>query len=431
MASNLTDQGMPGLPVSESTHERAADIPRGGSWLRALVWLVLLAAAGGAGYYWQLELFAFLKPGANKKASPPPPRVPSVLATKVQRGDMDLYLNGLGTVTAFYTVTIRSRVDGELQKVHFKEGQFVKQGEMIAEIDPRPYQVMLAQAEGQLAKDRAALQIAELDLDRYNALIASGSISKQQYDAQKSLVKQNEGAIATDQAQIENAKLQLTYCKIISPLGGRIGLRIVDPGNMVRANDQNGLAVVTQLQPIAVVFTIPQDDISRVQRKMNASDSLTVLAYDREFNTKLATGKLAAIDNQVDPTTGTVRLKAIFLNEDSMLFPNQFVNARLLIETRQGVAIVPAAAVQRGPSFPFVYVVKPDETVELREVTVGPNEGDRMLIERGLEAGELVVTDGLEKLQDGAKLAVRDPSGGKRKDNAKDVPRAASVKASP
>lgn len=395
------------------------------------MWLFVLSAIGATAYYWQAELLALVKPEAGNKAAPPPARVASVLATQVQHDDMDLYLNGLGTVTAFYTVTIRSRVDGELQKVHFKEGQFVKQGDLMAEIDPRPYQVQLAQAEGQLAKDRAALQIAELDLDRYHALVASGSISKQQYDAQKSLVKQHEGAIATDQAQIENAKLQLAYCKIISPLGGRIGLRIVDPGNMIRANDQNGLAVVTQLQPIAVVFTIPQDEIARVQRKMNAGDPLTVLAYDREFSTKLATGTLAAIDNQVDPTTGTVRLKAVFLNEDNLLFPNQFVNARLLIETRRDVVIVPASAVQRGPNFPFVYVVKTDQTVELREVTIGPSEGDRLLIERGLEAGEQIVTDGLEKLQNGAKVAVREPSRGSRKNKVPDTPQAVPAQAAP
>ena len=378
--------------------------PRGRVWLR----LIVLAALAGAAYYLYPRVLPLI--GALGGGRPPikaPPRVVPVVTAAVRRGDMDLYLNGLGSVTAFNTVTVRSRVEGQLVRVAFTEGQMVKKGELLAEIDTRPFEVQLEQAEGMLAKDMGALKVAKLSLQRYNALSSSRAITPQQIDEQLALVTQSEGAVQTDQAAIANAKLQLNYCRITAPISGRIGLRLVDPGNMVRANDPGGMAVITQLQPIAVVFTIPQDEISRVQQKLNAGQPLTVEAYDRDFEMKLATGKLLALDNQVDPTTGTVRIKAIFDNEDNLLFPNQFVNARLLIDVKRDAVIAPSAAVQRGPDLTFVYVVNSDQTVELREVEVGPAEGDETSIQRGLSAGDVVVTDGVDKLMPGAKVSPR------------------------
>lgn len=321
---------------------------------------------------------------------------------------MDLYLNGLGTVTAFKTVTLRSRVDGELVKVAFSEGQMVREGDLLAEIDPRPFEAQLAQAEGTLARDEATLKLAKITLSRGYDLLKLKSIAQQQLDEEAAQVQQMEGTVQTDEAMVDNAKLQLSYCRIVAPITGRIGLRLVDQGNIVHANDAQGMAIVTQLQPIALVFTIPQDEIPRVQRETQAGKTLTVLAYDRDFKTKLATGKLYAIDNQVDATTDTVKLKAIFENEDNLLFPNQFVNVRLLVETRKYAVVVPAAAVQRGPNSAFVYAVQPDETVALRNVTTGPTEGAETCIESGLEAGDLVVTDGIDKLQPGSKVTTRD-----------------------
>ncbi len=376
-----------------------------------LAWLLLLSLAGASAYYrpyWLPWVISWTTAGKSETAAKPAARVIPVMAAKVRQRDLDLFLNGLGTVTAFNTVTIRSRVEGELVRVAFTEGQMVQKGDLLAEIDPRPFQVQLAQAEGQLAKDEAALSVAKLSLDRYNALAPSRAVTPQQVDEQVALVKQSEGAIQTDRSAIDNAKLQLTYCRIIAPISGRIGLRLVDPGNIVRANDPSGLAVITQLQPIALVFTIPQDEIGRVQKKLHEGQELTVEAYNRDFSDRLATGKLLAIDNQVDSTTGTVRLKAVFENEDNMLFPNQFVNARLLVDVQRNAVTAPLAAVQRGPESMFVYVVKSDETVELRKVVTGPAEGDEISIAEGLAPYELVVTDGIDKLQPGAKVVMRD-----------------------
>jgi len=333
--------------------------------------------------------------------------VPVVAAT-VRTGTLGVYLTGLGAVTAFNTVTLRTRVDGQLVKVAFQEGHIVRQGELVAEIDPRPFQVQLAQAEGQLAKDDAQLQNAKVDLERYKVLLAQDSVATQQLDTQIALVKQYDGVIKSDQAQIDNAKLQLTYSRLTAPITGRIGLRLVDPGNVVRANDpNNGLAVITQLQPIAVLFTIPEDDLPLVLSKMRPGQSLVVDAYDRTLTKKLATGTLLTIDNQIDPNTGTVKCKAVFPNEDNALFPNQFVNARLLIDTKKDTSIVPAAAVQRSPQGTFVYVVKDDSTVDMRNIVVGPSEGDEVVIDKGLTPDEVVVIEGVDKLQRGMKVAVR------------------------
>ncbi|HVX15791.1 MAG TPA: MdtA/MuxA family multidrug efflux RND transporter periplasmic adaptor subunit [Pirellulales bacterium] len=348
----------------------------------------------------------------RKPITKPPPRVTPVATAVVRKGDLDLYLNGLGTVTAFYTVTVRSRVEGQLTKVLFNEGELVEKDQTLAEIDPRPFEVQLAQAQGQLERDQATLKVNRLSLNRYQELLKTRAVTPQQIDEQVALVAQMEGAIRTDQAAIDNARLQLTYSHITAPIRGRIGLRLVDPGNMVRANDMTGMAVITQLQPIALVFTIPQDSIARVQNKVNRGDELSVEAYDRDFTNKLSTGKLLAVDNQVDSLTGTVRLKAVFENEDYLLFPNQFVNARLLIDRLSEAVISPAAAVQHGPDFDFVYVVKPgkekdEQVVELRQIKTGPTEGDQTVIAEGLQPGDVVVTDGLDKLHPGAKVSTK------------------------
>jgi multidrug efflux system membrane fusion protein len=336
--------------------------------------------------------------------------VPVAVASAVAQ-DMPVYLTGLGSVTAYNTVSVKSRVDGQLIQVNFREGQQVNRGDLLVLIDPRPFEVQLAQAQAQLFKDQASLRDAQLNYQRFKDLLQqSGAMSQQQVDTQKSTADQFEGAVRADQATIDNAKLQLAYCHITAPVGGRIGLRLVDAGNIVHASDANPMLVITQLKPISVIFTLPEDSLPVVVKRMKQG-TLTVDAYGRDDQTKLATGKLLTIDNQIDQTTGTDRLKATFDNQDGMLFPNQFVNIRLLLDVRKNSTIIPSVAVQRGPQGSFVYVVKADKTVEARSVTVALTQSNRSAIDSGLQVGEVVVIDGQDKLQNGAKVETRSPAG--------------------
>ena len=375
----------------------------GRHWAR---WLVLLIIIVGAAYWLRTRSTSASAPAATAAARPSAPPIPVVVAA-VRQGDMPVYLTGLGTVTAFNTVTVRSRVDGQLVKVAFQEGQFVHEGDLLAEIDPRPFEVQRAQAEGQLARDAAQLKDAKANLVRYRDLVLHELIAQQQVDTQAALVTQLEGAVKVDQAAIDNAKLQLTYSRITAPISGRVGLRLVDAGNMVHATDQNGLLVITQVEPIAVLFTLPEDNLPPVVAKLRAEDHLPVEAYDRAGQRKIAEGVLLTVDNQIDPTTGMTRLKAIFQNHDNALFPNQFVNVRLLLDVRSEAIIVPAAAIQRGPQGTFVYVVKADHTVDVRPVTLGPATGTDASVDKGLAPGEQVVVDGIDKLRPGSPVQGR------------------------
>ena len=336
------------------------------------------------------------------------PAVP-VRVAEARVGDMPRYLTGLGNVTAFNTVTVRTRVDGQIVDVAFREGQTVHQGDVLVQIDPRPFEVQLAQAEGALARDQAQLRDAQLTLARYKDLLKQAVISKQEYDDQAAKVGQFEGAVHADQGQIDAARLQLTYSRVTAPITGRVGLRLIDIGNIVHATDQNGLVVITQLQPIAVVFTIPEDQLPPVMRKLAAGETLTAEAWDRANRNRIATGTLLTADNQIDPSTGMTRLKALFQNDDGSLFPNQFVNVHLELDVQHGAVIVPGAAIQRGPQGTFVYVVGADRAVQVRPVTVGITSDTDVSVDSGLAGGDTVVTDGVDKLRAGTSVQVRGP----------------------
>lgn len=342
-----------------------------------------------------------------------------VTADSARRGDIEVMINALGTVTARNTVLIKPRVDGQLLRVAFQEGQLVKLGEVVAELDARPYRAQLEQASGQLVRDQALLANAQLDVARYRDLQAKDSIAQQQVDAQEALVRQYQGTVQTDRGAVENARLQLDFTQIRAPISGRLGLRQVDVGNMVHASDSTGIFVLTQTQPITVVFAIPADKLAAVLPRVQAGEKLQVDAWDREGKVKLASGRLLTIDNQIDTTTGTVKLKAEFGNEDNALFPNQFVNVRLRVETRSGAILVPIAAISRGAQGTFVYVVNGQErTVSTRSVTLGPSTADVVAIEKGLEAGEQVVIDGADKLRQGSRVELATPQSSPGKSSA-------------
>jgi multidrug efflux system membrane fusion protein len=330
--------------------------------------------------------------------------VPVVVAT-AQRGDLPVYFNGLGTVTAFNTVTVHSRFDGQIKKINCQQGQFVHQGGALVEIDARPYQVQLEQAEGQLAKDQAQLRDVQVNYERYQLLYKEGVIPKQQVDTQGAQVGQFEGAIKGDQGLVDSAKLQLVYSRVTAPISGRVGLRLVDVGNIVHATDANGLLVITQLQPIAVIFALPQDQLPQVATKLRDAQQLVVDAYDRDDTTKIESGRLLTIDNQIDTTTGTYKLKAVFNNDKNLLFPNQFVNVHLLADVKKNLVIVPAAAIQRGPQGTYVYVVQNGNTAKIQTVTLAQTAANTVGLSAGLNPGDMVVIDGQDKLQDGSKVS--------------------------
>lgn len=379
------------------------------------LWIALAVAvliAGGIGYYLTRQEAA--GPGASAPGAPAGSarrggfgegRPMPVTAVAAKRGEIDVVLSAIGTVTAKNTAIVKPRVDGQLVRVLFREGQMVKAGDVLAEIDARPYQVLLDQANGQLARDQAQLTNAVVDLQRYQILMAKDSIARQQVDAQEALVRQYQGAVQVDRAQVDSAKLQLSFTRITAPTAGRLGLRQVDVGNMVRASDTNGLVVITQTQPISTVFSIPADNLAAVASRVQAGEALQVEAHGREGKARLAVGKVTTIDNQIDVTTGTVKVKAEFDNADNALFPNQFVNVRLRVETRKDAILVPVAAVQRGSQGTFVYVANAAEkNVALRPVVLGPANAEFVAIEKGVAVDELVVTDGADKLRQGARI---------------------------
>jgi len=412
-----------GVPAEPQAEPATADPPRRSVW-PWLIALLLAAAAAWAGWRYYAEKNAApatdatasagaqregargprFGPGAGGARGDGPPRPVPVGAATARKGDIPVVLNALGSVSPLRTVTVKSLVGGQLLRVHFKEGQMVKAGDLLAEIDPRPFQVQLQQAQGQLARDEALLANARIDLDRYRTLLAQDSIAKQQVDAQASLVAQLEGTVKTDRAAVANAQLQLTYSRITAPVDGRVGLRQVDPGNIVGTNDANGIIVITQLQPINVLFTLPQDALPQVLARYASGEKLPVEAWDRELKNRLATGTLASIDNVIDPATGTVKLKAEFANKENRLFPNQFVNVRVGLDTERDATIVPSAAIQRGAQGTFVYVVGPDNAVSLRQVVLGPGDGGDIAVAKGLQPGDIVVTDGVDRLREGTKV---------------------------
>lgn len=383
----------PGGPVSERPRH---------SRLRPFLWLLLVLAIVGAGVWYFARPEPQQKNAGRPQAGAPIP----VGVAPVAKGDIPVIFTQLGTVTPLATVTVKTQISGYLTEVAFQEGQMVKKGDFLAQIDPRPYQVALDQAVAQLAKDQALLQNARTDLQRYNTLVAQNSIARQTRDTQVSLVAQYEATVKADQAQIDAQKLNLTYCHIVSPVTGRVGLRQVDPGNYVQTSDANGIVVVTQLQPISVIFTLPEDNLPEVFKRWHAGAVLPVTAYDRSGSTELDKGTLNTIDNQIDTTTGTVKLRALFNNDQLILFPNQFVNVQLTVDTLRNADLVPASAIQRGAPGTFVYVVKPDRTVAVRKVKLGPGDGQHVAIVSGLEPGESVVIDGSDRLRDGAKVTL-------------------------
>ena len=367
---------------------------------RRWVWLfVVLLIAGGA-------FFLFQRQGTGQATTAKPASSPSALSittATAQEGDIGVYLNALGSVTPLNTVTVKSRVDGQLMSVNYREGQNIRQGDVLAKIDPRPFQALLTQAEGEYERDKALLENANIDLSRYQTAYSKNAIPKQQLDTQLAMVHQYEGIVKNDQGAIDNARVQLAYCDITSPISGRVGLRLVDPGNIVHASDTNGMLVITQLQPVSLIFSVAEDYLPQIQQQLRRGSRLPVDAFDRAQSKKIATGTLLTFDNVIDTTTGTVKLKATFPNNDNALFPNQFVNARLLVTMQRGVTLIPTAAIQRNTQGAFVYLVKPDQTVAMQTISVGTTDGDVAAVE-GVNPGDTIAVDGFDKLQNGVRV---------------------------
>ena len=374
---------------------------------RRRLWLslIVLFLLGLGAYFLWPKMTGTKSAGSGSRGAGAGPAPTPVVTAAARQGDIGVYYSGLGAVTPLATVTVRSRVDGQLLSVRYREGETVHQGDLLLEIDDAPYRAALTQAEGQLTRDQAALENARIDLARYQQLMPLKAVPEQQVATQQATVHQDEGVVKVDEGQIESVKVNLAFCKITAPISGRIGLRLVDVGNIVHAGDANGLLVITQMDPISVIFTISEDQLQVVLKKLAARQALEVDAYDRDAKTKLAQGSLTTLDNQIDPTTGTLKLRATFQNAKNTLFPNQFVNARLLVEEKHGVTLVPTAAVQRNAQATYVYVVKKDSTATVRPITLGTTEGDDSEVVSGLMPGEVVVMTGVDKLQEGSKVS--------------------------
>jgi membrane fusion protein, multidrug efflux system len=373
--------------------------PKRSLW-RWAMWLTILGVLGVSGWKLLPKSNVAEQQRGGRFAGGPMPVATAVL----QKGDLPVRLNALGTVTPMATVTVKTQIAGRLVKVTFQEGQMVKEGDLLAEIDARPYQAALEQMEGQLARDQALLRNAETDLARYRTLVQQDSIARQQRDNQEYLVRQYQGTVKADQAMVDNARLNVNYCRIVAPITGRVGLRLVDQGNYVQVNDTNAITTITQTKPITVLFSVPEDNVPTVAKRLRDGATLPVTAYDRARSQVLAKGRVLTMDNQIDPATGTVKIKAVFENTDEMLFPNQFVNVELLVDTLANVVLLPTAAVQRGAPGNFVYVVNPDSTVAVKPVKLGRVDGDRVAVETGVEAGNTVVVDGADRLRDGGRV---------------------------
>ncbi|HYB62196.1 MAG TPA: efflux RND transporter periplasmic adaptor subunit [Methylomirabilota bacterium] len=394
------------------TRERSSasgHAPRKRRWW---IWILVVAVIAGFLIYRRHSA----SETGKVKAAPPARSVP-IVATTAQKGDIGVYINAIGTVTPVYTVTVTSRVQGQIMQVHYQEGQLVHKDGPLLDIDPRPYQAQLTQVEGQLARDQAALNEARIDLDRYQQAYSRNAIAKQQLDDQQQIVLQDEGTVKNDEGQLANARVNLDYCHITSPIDGRVGLRLVDPGNIVQANSSTALVVITQLQPITMIFSVAEDYLPQIQTQLRQGHRLVVDAFNRDQTQKLASGYLLTLDNVIDPTTGTLKLKALFPNTDNALFPSQFVNARLLVETEKGVTLIPSAAIQRSAQGAFVYVINPDQTASMRPVTSGTADGTfttdgTMSRVEGIDPGVVVAVNGFDKLQDGARVSIQKTPGG-------------------
>jgi membrane fusion protein, multidrug efflux system len=374
----------------------------------AILAAIIVAAIGGA-YYWSTRPASSTAGSAGGGRGANGNRIQPVSVAEIKRADVPIWVSAVGTAVPRNLVTVRARVDGELMKLHFREGEVVKQGQLLAEIDPRPYQVQFDQAAGQLARDTASLENAKADLSRYRDLWAKDSIAKQQLDTQEALVRQSQGTVESDRAQVDNAKLQLVFARITAPVSGRIGLRAVDPGNQVHASDANGIGIIAQLQPMTVVFAVPESYLPSINKRIASGEEIAVEAWDREQKIRLASGRLLTTDNLIDTATGTIKMKAEFANKDSALFPNQFVNTRLLLGVRKDALVVPGAAVLQGARGAFVYVVDSESAVTSVAVTPGPVDGGQIAVDGKIEPGGRVVTDGADKLRDGAKVEVITP----------------------